>query len=96
MKLLGLELPRPSHKDALSAVGGALAVVVGFGIGSSLLGTPLDRAGAIALFIGCLYAFSINSLVTGRDARGRRYAIAASGAGALVGIAAALEHFALL
>ena len=68
MKLLGLDMPRPSHRDALSAVGGALAVVVGFGIGSSLLGTPLDRAGAISLFIGCLYAFSINSLVTGRDA----------------------------
>ena len=96
MKLLGLELPRPSHKGTLAAVGGALSVVIGFGVGSSLLGTPLDRAGAISLFVGCLYAFSIDSLMTGRDARGRRFVIAASGAGVLVAIAAAVEHFAIL
>lgn len=96
MKLLGLEVPRPTHKDALLAVGSALAVVVGFGTGSSLIGAPLDRSGAIALFLGCLYAFSINPIVTGRDARARRYALAASGAAVLVGIAAALERFALL
>lgn len=96
MKLLGLDLPRPSHKDALSAVTGALAVVVGFAVGSSLIGNPLDRAGAIALFIGCLYAFSLHSLLNGRDAKPRRYAVAASGAGVLVAVAAALEHFAIL
>ena len=96
MKLLGLELTRPSHKDTLSAVGGALSVVIGFGVGSSLLGTPLDRVSAISLFVGCLYAFAINPLISGRDARGRRFAVAASGAGALVAIAAAVEHFAIL
>ncbi len=96
MKLLGLELPRPTHKDALLAVGSALTVVVGFGIGSALIGNPLDRGGAVALFLGCLYAFSINSLVTGRDARVRRYGLAATGAIALIGVAAALEHYAIL
>ena len=96
MKLLGLDLPGPTHKDALLAVGSALATVVGFGLGASLAGNPLDRGGAVALFMGCLYAFSINSLVTGRDARARRYGLAAAGAVALVGVAAALEHFEIL
>lgn len=96
MKLLGLDLPTPTHKDALLAVGGALAVVLGFGIGSTLTGHPMDRGGAIALFLGCLYAFAIHPLLNGRDARARRYGLAASGAAALIGFAAVLEHFAIL
>jgi hypothetical protein len=96
MKLLGLEMPMPSHKEALSAVVGAIAVVVGFGVGSSLIGSPIDRPGAVALFIGCLYAFSINSFMTARDARGRRMLIAGSGACMLVAIAAVLEQASIL
>lgn len=96
MKMLGLELPRPTHKDALVAVSGALAVVVGFGVGSTLIGSPLDRSGAIALFLGCLYAFAIHPLLDGKEAKARRVALAVAGACLLVALAAALEHFAVL
>jgi hypothetical protein len=96
MKLFGLDLPRFSHRDALRDVSAALAVVVGFGIGGWLLGTPLDRQGAIALFVGCLYAFLIDPFIAARDARGKRWALAAIGAGTLVATAFMLEQAALL
>ncbi len=92
MKMLGLKLSRPSHKEAITAVVGALAVVVGFGVGAALSGNPLDRAGAIALFVGTLYAFSVNPFVSAPDARGRRLLIAGGGAGLLIATAAILEQ----
>lgn len=95
MKLFGLDLPRYSHREALRDVGAATAVVVGFGLGSWLIGSPVDRQGAIALFVGCLYAFFVDPFITPTDARGKRFALAAVGAGMLVATAFVLERSAL-
>jgi hypothetical protein len=92
MKLLGFKLSKPSHREAVTTVLGALAVVVGFGIGASLMGTPLDRPGALALFVGTLYALSVNPFVSAPDARGRRMLVAACGAGLLIAAAAVIEQ----
>lgn len=96
MKLLGLDMPKISHRDAVRDVLSALAVVVGFGLGGWMLDNPLDRPAAIALFIGVLYAFAIDPFVALEDARGKRFAVAACGALALVAIAATLEQASLL
>lgn len=96
MKVLGMELKRPSHKEALTSVLGALAVVIGFGLGSTMTENPLDRAGAMALFVGTLYAFAVNPFVSAPDARGRRFMVAAGGAVLLITAAAVLEQVAIL
>jgi hypothetical protein len=95
MKLLGLEFPVPSHSVAANHVLGAAAVTIGFGIGSWLLGTPLDRPGAIALFVGCLYIKVADPFLAMKDERRKRYAVAAGGAGILVASAALVEQFAI-
>ncbi len=96
MKLLGLDMPKISHRDAVRDVLSALAVVIGFGLGGWMLDNPLDRPAAIALFIGVLYAFAIDPFVALRDARGKRFAIAAVGAVILVAMAAAIEQASVL
>ena len=94
MKLLGLEFPVPSHIAAAHNVLGAAAVTIGFGLGSWLLGTPLDRPGAIAMFVGCLYIKLADPFLAMKDEKGKRYAVAAAGAGILIASAALVEQFA--
>ena len=92
MRLLGLDLPKVSHRDAVRDVLSALAAVIGFGLGGWMLDNPLDRPAAMALFVGLLYAFAIDPFVALRDARGKRFTIAAFGALLLVAVAAAIEQ----
>jgi hypothetical protein len=93
MKLFGLEFPLPSHNAAAHHVLGAAAVTIGFGIGSWLLGTPLDRPSAIALFVGCLYIRLADPFLAMKDEKGKRYAVAAAGAGILIASAVLVEQF---
>jgi hypothetical protein len=69
----------------------AAAATVGFGLGSWLLDAPLDRPGAVALFIGLLYIMLADPFLALKDARGKRYALAGTGAGILIAGAAVLE-----
>jgi len=94
MKLFGLEIPLPSQIAAAQHVLAAAAVTIGFGIGSWLLGTPLDRPSAIALFVGCLYIKLADPFLAMQDEKGKRYALAAGGAGILIASAALVEQFA--
>jgi len=94
MKLLGLDLPLPSNGSAARDVLAAAAATAGFGLGSWLLGSPLDRPGAVALFVGLLYVMLADPFLASKDARGKRYALAGTGAGILVAGAAVLERFA--
>ena len=94
MKLLGLDFPLPSNGAAVHDVLAATAATLGFGLGSWLLGAPLDRSGAIALFIGLLYIMVTDPFLALKDARGKRYAMAVAGAGILVACAAVMERFA--
>lgn len=96
MKLLGLDMPKVSHRDAVRDVLAALAVVIGFGLGGWMLENPLDRPAAIALFIGVLYSFVIDSFVALKDARAKRFSIAGVGAGILVAVAAVIEQVGVL
>lgn len=91
MKVFGLDVPRLSHRQALGAVLGSLALLLGFGATAWLAGTALDRESAIALFVGFLYIQLADPLLAGRDARVKRYALVASGAGMLVATAAIIE-----
>jgi len=93
MKLLGLEIPIPSHRVAVQHVLSAMAVTVGFGLGAWLVDAPLHREGAIALFVGFLYILFADRFLAQSDARGKRYAIAAAGAGILIASAAVVENF---
>lgn len=92
MKLAGLEIPLPSQFDALHNVFGATAATIGFGLGSWLLDSPLDRPGAVALFVGLLYILFADPFLAADDAKGKRYAVAASGAGMLVASAVVMEQ----
>ncbi len=92
MKLLGLEIPLPSHRAAVQHVLSALAVTIGFGLGGWLVDAPLHREGAIALFVGFLYILLADPFLAEQDAKGKRYAIAAAGAGILIASAAAMEQ----
>jgi membrane protein implicated in regulation of membrane protease activity len=94
MKLLGLEIPLPSNHAAMHDVLAAAAATLGFGLGSWLLDTPLDRTGAVALFIGLLYIMLVNPFLARKDARGKRYALAGTGAGILIACGAVMERFA--
>ena len=94
MKLLGLDLPLPSNGSAARDVLAAVAATAGFGLGSWFFGAPLDRPGAIALFVGLLYIMLADPFLASKDARGKRYALAGTGAGILVAGAAVLERFA--
>ena len=94
MKLLGLDFPLPSHHTAVHNVPAATAATVGFGLGSWLLDSPLDRQGAIALFVGLLYIMLADPFLAMKDAKGKRYAMAATGAGILIASAAVMEQFA--
>jgi len=94
MKLLGLEFPLPTHYTAVHNVLAAITATGGFGLGSWLLGTPLDRQGAIALFVGLLYVMLADRFLAMKDAKGKRYALAATGAGILIASAAVMEQFA--
>lgn len=94
MKLLGLDFPLPSNSTAVQQVLAAAAATLGFGLGSWLLNAPLDRPGAIALFIGLLYIMMADPFLTLKDARGKRYAMAGTGAGILIAGAAVMERFA--
>lgn len=94
MKLIGLEFPLPSNDSAVHTVLAATAATLGFGLGSWLLGTPLDRAGAVALFVGMLYVLLADPFLSMKDARVKRYAVAAAGAGILVALAMVMERFA--
>jgi len=96
MKLLGLELPLPSNGSAVRDVLAAAAATAGFGLGSWLLGSPLDRPGAVALFVGLLDVMLADPFLASKDARGKRYALAGTGAGILVAGGAVLERFASL
>ena len=96
MKLLGLEFPLPSHYTAMHNVLAATAATVGFGLGSWLLNNPLDRQGAIALFVGLLYILLADPFLAMKDAKGKRYALAATGAGILIASAAVMEQFTTL
>jgi hypothetical protein len=91
MKLLGLDVPLPSNSAAVHQVLAAAAATVGFGLGSWLLDAPLDRPGAVALFIGLLYIMLADPFLALKDARGKRYALAGTGAGILIAGAAVLE-----
>ena len=91
MKLLGLDVPLPSNGTAVHQVLAAAAATVGFGLGSWLLDAPLDRPGAVALFIGLLYIMLADPFLALKDARGKRYALAGTGAGILIAGAAVLE-----
>lgn len=94
MKLLGLDFPLPTHVAAVHNVLAATAATIGFGLGSWLLDAPLDREGAIALFVGLLYIMLADSFLAMKDAKGKRYALAATGAGILIASAAVMEQFA--
>lgn len=93
MLLFGLEFPRPSHRSAVRDVLGATAATIGFGLGSMLLDAPLDRPGAVALFVGLLYVTLADPFLARKDARAKRYALAATGAGILIASASLVEHF---
>jgi hypothetical protein len=93
MKLFGLDFPLPSHGAVVHNVLIATAATVGFGLGSWLLGAPLDRQGAIALFVGLLYITLADPFLAMKDEKGKRYAVAASGAGILIASAAVMEQF---
>lgn len=94
MKLLGLEFPLPTHYTAAHNVLAAIAATGGFGLGSWLLGAPLDREGAIALFVGLLYIMLADRFLAMKDEKRKRYALAATGAGILIASAAVMEQFA--
>ena len=96
MKLLGLEIPLPSHVAAMHNVLGATAATIGFGLGSWLLDSPLDRPSAVALFVGLLYIMFADPFLAADDEKGKRYAVAASGAGMLVASAAVMEQLFIL
>ncbi len=96
MKLFGLDFPLPSHRAAVDSVLAALAATIGFGLGSWFLEAPLDRPGAVALFVGLLYIMLADPFLARNDAKGKRYAVAASGAGILVAMAALMEQFIIL
>ncbi len=93
MKLFGLDFPLPSHVAAVHHVLAATAATVGFGLGSWMLDAPLDRPGAIALFVGLLYIMLADPFLAEKDEKGKRYALAASGAGILIASAALVEQF---
>ncbi len=92
MKLFGLNAQLPSHAAAVHNVLGAAAATVGFGLGSWLLGAPLDRPGAVALFVGFFYVALADPFLAQKDEKPKRYAVAASGAGMLVASAAVMEQ----
>ena len=92
MKLLGLEIPFPSHRAAVQHVLSAMAVTIGFGLGGWLVNAPVHREGAIALFVGFLYILLADPFLAEDDAKGKRYAIAGAGAGILIASAAAMEQ----
>lgn len=94
MKLFGLDFPLPSHLTAVHNVLAAMAATVGFGIGSWLLDAPLDRPGAVALFVGLLYVKLADPFLAMKDEKGKRYALAGTGAGILIASAAFVEQFA--
>ena len=91
MTLFGLQVPRLTHRDAVRKVLSALAVVIGFALGAWMTGTPLDREGAAGLFVGFLYILLADPFLAMGDARVKRFAIAACGAGLLVGGVAAVQ-----
>lgn len=92
MKLFDLDVPLPSHHVAMHNVLTAMAVTIGYGLGGWLLGAPLDRESAIALFVGFLYIMLADPFLARKDARCKRYALAASGAGILLASAALMER----
>ena len=92
MKLFDLEIPLPSHRSAVQHVLSAMAVTLGFALGGWLLGAPLDREGAIALFVGFLYILLADPFLAQEGEKGKRYAIAGAGAGILIASAAAMER----
>jgi hypothetical protein len=96
MKLLGLDVPLPSNGAAIHDVLVATAATLGFGLGSWLLGAPLDRPAAVSLFIGLLYIMLADPFLALKDARGKRYALAGTGAVLLLVGAALLEQVASL
>jgi hypothetical protein len=92
MLLLGLEFPLPSHAAAVRHVLAATAATIGFGIGGWLLDSPLDRGGAVALFVAFLYILLADPFLSMKDARSKRYMVASGGAGILVASAAIMEQ----
>jgi hypothetical protein len=92
MKLFDLDFPLPSNRAAIDSVLAALAATIGFGLGSWLLQAPLDRPGAVALFVGLLYIMLADPFLALNDKKCKRYALAASGAGILVAAAALMER----
>ena len=92
MKVLGLPLPPMSHLHLVRQVAAAAATVAGFGLGGWLFGMPIDRESAIALFVGFLYIGVADRFLAMRDAKVKRYALAAAGAGMLIATAALLEQ----
>lgn len=96
MKLLGLDFPLPTHSAAMHNVLLALAATIGFGLGSWLLGSPLNREGAMALFVGLLYVMVRDGFLAVRDEKAKRYALAATGAGILIASAALVEQLTTL
>ena len=88
MTLFGLPLPRLSHRDAVWNVLAALGLVLGFTLGGWLTGTALDREGAVGLFVGFLYILWVDPFLAMTDDRMKRFAVAACGAGLLIGAAA--------
>ncbi|MGE0797355.1 MAG: hypothetical protein AB7G13_24580 [Lautropia sp.] len=92
MRVFGLHVPLISHREAVRDVVASFAVTLGFALGGWLFGTPLDRESAIALFVGFLYIQLADGFLARTDARMKRYALAAAGAGMLVASAALFEH----
>ncbi len=88
MTLFGLPLPRLSHRESVWNVLASLGLLLGFALGGWLTGTPLDREGAAGLFVGFLYILSVDPFLAMADERMKRFAVAASGAGLLIGAAA--------
>ena len=92
MTIFGLRAPLPSHAAFVRHVLAATAATAGFGLGSWLLQSPLDRPGAVALFVGLLYVWMADPFLAMQDRKGKRYAVAASGAGILIAFAAIMEQ----
>jgi len=92
MTLFGLQVPPPTHAALVRHVLAATAATAGFGLGSWLLHSPLDRPGAVALFVGMLYVLMADPFLAMQDRKGERYAVATSGAGILIAFAAIMEQ----